>query len=1108
MKKINDWTRFSFVILFSLFLLALIVLMFSEIPSGWAQANNGVVFWNKLGSDEEIQNSVIGPSGTRTGGAFTAGKFGGAYLADHTEDGKLTFPAYVIPAARGTIDFWAQLINMPEQLDSGVEFFGREHLRPNPRICWRLGISANNGCGGGGLFGTVGVSFNDYCSKLVDVAMEWYGWGFRYDEVLSPGSVEAWHHYAIIWDENGLSIAGGQRAAIFLDGKMVATRWQDYAGTTFDDPADYPGHVFELLWIYDNQGMVAMDNLIIRNVVKTDFSDRGTESPLSNGTNPNGLVLWNKMGSDQEVLNSEVGPNGVIVGSSYAFEPGKFGNGYVRKAIDNNYIEFPASIVDGLRDRGCIELWINPKVPHPVPYEYGVFGLVGTPYGPWWLPEHPNSNIELVWEYWDEPFGYNGRGFSGRIRFDNNEAGTPFELSPFVTTPGVPFHAAISWDIDGINDTNDTIRVYRDGNMVGSTTTEWNRNGPYLYSIVLGFNPDDGGYDKFITDNIIIWNYAKTDFSNRETESPLLPSTNINTNANFPDPNFRAFVEQFMGVLPGGEFTAEQAAAKTGAMNCSNRNIGNLKGIEFFTGIRRLNCSSNALQSLDVSSNTALTLLRCDRNYELTSLNISKNLVLRELYCSFTKLSALDLSNNINLTMLFCIENTQLTSIDISHNTALKKVNFSKCRLTSLDVSNNADLGILICSFNQLTSLDVSNKTRLWCLICSNNHLLSNLNLTNTPSLSILYCNVNQLSDLDVSDCTALNDLYCAYNPLTNLDISSNPALHTLRCSYNNLRSLDVSQNPQLSYLDIRKNNLDCGDWNEIVSMRNWIPNFYYSPQWGYDPYDCSSDGTIKKEITVPLALPDGATPLEMVLIPAGTFMMGSPETERNRVDGETQHEVTLTNDFYIGRYEITQAQYELVMGNNPASGYGGGSDYPVYYVSWYDAASFCNRLSERIGYQKVYNESNWEFNMNAKGFRLPTEAEWEYACRAGTSTRFSHGDVLECDDWYCTSCSIHDQYMWWCGNSGYQSHEAGLKLPNPWGLYDMHGNVGEWCQDWHGNYPSGNQVNPIGIVNGSFRVLRGGRWDLDAWACRSAFRARSWPGNPNGFRVVLLRTP
>ena len=239
-------------------------------------------------------------------------------------------------------------------------------------------------------------------------------------------------------------------------------------------------------------------------------------------------------------------------------------------------------------------------------------------------------------------------------------------------------------------------------------------------------------------------------------------------------------------------------------------------------------------------------------------------------------------------------------------------------------------------------------------------------------------------------------------------------------------------------------------------------------------------------------SLPKGAKPLAMVKIPAGTFTMGSPSDERGRASKEEQHVVTITEAFYLGKYEVTQTQWESVMGSNPArsSSYGVGDDNPVHYVSWDDCQTFIENL-----------------NGTGQGtFRLPTEAEWEYACRAGTDTRFSFGDALGCDD-SCGFCDLQNQYMVWCGNANDGSEAVGSKLPNPWGLYGMHGNLFEWCSDWYGSYPSGPQVDPQGgLSKGSDRVLRDGYWRSHALFCRSAHRGSASPDDRHygiGLRLV-----
>ena len=226
------------------------------------------------------------------------------------------------------------------------------------------------------------------------------------------------------------------------------------------------------------------------------------------------------------------------------------------------------------------------------------------------------------------------------------------------------------------------------------------------------------------------------------------------------------------------------------------------------------------------------------------------------------------------------------------------------------------------------------------------------------------------------------------------------------------------------------------------------------------------------------MELPESADSIgmEFKLIPAGTFTMG---------EGDKAHEVTLTQPFKMGIHEVTQAQYEQVMGVN-ASKYK-GADNPVETVSWEDAVEFCRKLSELPAEKAAGNV-----------YRLPTEAEWEYACRAGTTTKYSFGD----DE------SKLGDYGWFSENSGTKTHPVGGKKPNAWGLYDMYGNVWEWCQDWHGDYPSGAVTDPAGATSGSDRVDRGGCWYNSAGFCRSA--ARGW-GIPSfryssygGFRVCL----
>jgi len=218
---------------------------------------------------------------------------------------------------------------------------------------------------------------------------------------------------------------------------------------------------------------------------------------------------------------------------------------------------------------------------------------------------------------------------------------------------------------------------------------------------------------------------------------------------------------------------------------------------------------------------------------------------------------------------------------------------------------------------------------------------------------------------------------------------------------------------------------------------------------------------------------------IKLVLIPNGTFMMGSPVEEEGRYDNEVQHKVTISRDYYLGVTEVTQGQYEKVMGTNPSKFQKqvilnkDSSMYPVEKVSWEDAVSFCKRLSELPDEKTA-----------GRVYRLPTEAEWEYACRAESETAFHFGG----------SSKLSDDFAWF-GNSNKQTHPVGQKKPNAWGLYDMHGNVFEWCGDWFNEYPKGAVSDPTGPKDGVLRVNRGGSWEFGAASGRSATRFFTvWP--------------
>ena len=247
------------------------------------------------------------------------------------------------------------------------------------------------------------------------------------------------------------------------------------------------------------------------------------------------------------------------------------------------------------------------------------------------------------------------------------------------------------------------------------------------------------------------------------------------------------------------------------------------------------------------------------------------------------------------------------------------------------------------------------------------------------------------------------------------------------------------------------------------------------------------------KQLTLDLG--KGVT-MKLVLIPAGTFVMGSREDAKpvfyagkrmgHYEDERPLHEVRISRAFYMGAFEVSQEQWEAVMGTNPSHEVTGKC--PVGNISWNEAMRFCKTLSDRTG----------------RTVRLPTEAEWEYACRAGTTTAFNMGDNLA-----ATAAShAHDWSDDEMGVQGNAPRPVGSYLPNAFGLYNMHGNVWEWCQDWHGSYPNSSVSDPVGVTSGKYKVLRGGAWASPAVWCRSAFRHRGEPhegyGTFFGFRVVV----
>jgi len=258
-------------------------------------------------------------------------------------------------------------------------------------------------------------------------------------------------------------------------------------------------------------------------------------------------------------------------------------------------------------------------------------------------------------------------------------------------------------------------------------------------------------------------------------------------------------------------------------------------------------------------------------------------------------------------------------------------------------------------------------------------------------------------------------------------------------------------------------------------------------------------DGSRAMLSTVPASKPNSL--VDAVYIPGGTFLMGSLDDAY-----ATPHNVNLSS-FWMAKTEVTQELYESVMGTDP-SYFTGDSSRPVEQVSWYDAVAFCNALSQKEGLSPVYTITGTKVkaDFGKNGWRLPTEAEWEYAARGGSQAA-SHNVK------FAGSASL-DDVAWYKDNSEKETHPVGSKTPNELGLYDMNGNVWEWCWDWYGSYPwvffnlfqGGTQTDPKGPVSGMYRVIRGGSWYDDGDSCTVSYRKSSTPDggyNDIGFRVV-----
>jgi formylglycine-generating enzyme required for sulfatase activity len=553
------------------------------------------------------------------------------------------------------------------------------------------------------------------------------------------------------------------------------------------------------------------------------------------------------------------------------------------------------------------------------------------------------------------------------------------------------------------------------------------------------------------------------------------------------------------------------------------------------TRLTQLDLSDNSLTSLALRADMS-NLRSVDTSFnQLTNLTLQPNLRrLVSLTLDFNPLQTLSLPSGLtNLSEFFARDNqltnltfpadmTNLSFVDIADNQLLNltlpsglihliQIDLGQNKLSSLTLPEGmTNLSTLVLTRNQLTNLVLPSDLFHLTQMDLGQNKLGNLTLPGgMTNLVVLDLQGNQLTSLTLPpDATKLATLFVNGNPLTTLVLSEQLAATNLAATVAFLRSQGVSvltyplairliaphgtepgafefalTGPPGVYAILSSTNLAA--WSPLGAVTNTLGSILFS--------DVTAHLSPQKFYRA-LAQPP---PANMVFIPLNTFTMGSPTNEQDRgINEGPQTTVILSRGFWIGKYEVTQADYLSVVNTNP-SPFPDDLSRPVSNVSWPDATNYCAKLTQReLAAGRIPAGSQ---------YRLPTEAEWECAARAGTSTRFSYGE----DPGY-TNLTGH---AWYVLNSGFAPHSVGQKLPNPWGLYDMEGNVVEWCQDWFGTLPGGLQTDPTGpasSVSGR-KVVRGGAFDNFEPSSRSAsrllFNASSPPLTDTdlGFRVVLV---
>jgi len=533
-----------------------------------------------------------------------------------------------------------------------------------------------------------------------------------------------------------------------------------------------------------------------------------------------------------------------------------------------------------------------------------------------------------------------------------------------------------------------------------------------------------------------------------------------------PDPGLNAAIRQELQ-KPTGPLTQQDLLQLT-SLNATGRNIANVAGLEAARNLIGLDLFHNHITNFSLPSQLT----------NLIFLDISSN-----------PLANCSLPSGLAQLQNLVIESTTLTNLTLPVGmTAMVQLDLVGNRLTRfavpLDMTNLVTLRL---PFNQLTNLTLSaNLTRLGTIDLDFNQLQSLTLPPDITQLRTLSLDGNPLTELVLSEPLAAGNLFATAESLRNQGIPVFTYPLSIHLTLTRQQPIDafrfaITGLPG-TYTVFSSTNLT--DWTASGTVNN--------PLGSVLVIDTTAESSPHKFYRTLLQTP----PTNMVFIPANTFTMGSPTNEVGRsADEGPQTTVTLTHGFWMAKFLVTQRDYLALIGSNP-SGFPGDLNRPVESVTWLDATNYCAKLTEQdLAAGRISPGSH---------YRLPTEAEWECAARAGTSTRFNYGD-----DPSVTDLARH---AWYGANSGFVTRPVGLKEPNAWGLYDMPGNVWEWCQDWYGPYSGGSAIDPQGPDSNAIgvKVIRGGAWESFESDCRSA--RRSVEGvSPFikdfiiGFRVVLV---